>query len=79
MTPISRRTFMLAGTTLAGMVSTGMIPGAHASGSGGFTAASETGEAENFITERPGIQRIFALTEVTGGGEKVYGIAVEYE
>lgn len=79
MTPISRRTFMLAGTTLAGMVSTGMIPGAHASGSGGFTAASETGEAENFITERPGIQRIFALTEVTGGGEKVYGIAVEYD
>jgi hypothetical protein len=27
----------------------------------------------------PGIQAVYALCEVTGGGQKVYGIAVEYD
>lgn len=80
MRSISRRTFMIAGTSLAGMVSTGLIPRAQASGSNGFTAASGVVDTDNNNgIKTPGIQRIFALTEVTGGGEKIYGVAVEYD
>ncbi|MDF7661956.1 alpha/beta hydrolase-fold protein [Erwiniaceae bacterium L1_54_6] len=60
---------------------TGMVSGARASGGGnGFMAASSSlGDGENNKTLSPGLQRIYALTEVTGGGEKVYGIAAEYD
>lgn len=80
MSSISRRTFMIGGASLAGMVSAGMIPGARASGDGGFTAASEVvSSADDKAVKTPGIQRVFALAEVTGGGEKIYGVAVEYD
>jgi Predicted peptidase len=79
MSDLSRRSFMLAGTTLAGMISTGMISHASAAGSSGFTAASQAGQNDNFVSKGPGIQRIYALTEVTGGGQKVYGVAIEYD
>lgn len=43
-------------------------------------AASEKGVAQHGGPSKgPGIQRIYALCEVTGGGEKIYGIAVEYD
>ncbi|MFH8135737.1 prolyl oligopeptidase family serine peptidase [Pantoea osteomyelitidis] len=81
MADISRRNFMVAGTLLAGAISsTGMIRGARAADKNGFMAAATKGDSNNdAIKKEPGLQRIFALCEVTGGGEKVFGIAAEYD
>jgi predicted peptidase len=86
---VSRREFVVAGTALAGAASTASlgVQEARAAGNGnGFMAASATvpggpgGPGDPDRPKRgPGIQDIYALCEVTGGGEKVYGIAVEYD
>lgn len=68
---------MLAGTT-AGYF--GGLSKANAAGSaGGFEAAASAAEGGDQQSQGPGIQRITALCEVTGGGQKVYGIAVAYD
>lgn len=81
MANMSRRTFMVAGTALAGVVSaTGITRQAVAANKNGFMAAStNTTSKDDGAGKGPGLQRIFALCEVTGGGEKVYGIAAEYD
>ncbi|MEN3754489.1 hypothetical protein ABC733_23040 [Mangrovibacter sp. SLW1] len=81
MTEMSRRTFMIAGTTLAGMISTGIARNAHAADPNSFMAASAKNgnDPDDDKVKQPGIQRIWALNEVTGGGEKVYGVAIEYD
>jgi predicted peptidase len=84
MTDVSRRNFVAVGTALAGAVSAvGLaVQEARAQGNG-FAAASAVpgGPAGPGPREKtgPGLQGIYALCEVTGGGEKVYGIAVEYD
>lgn len=86
MAEVSRRNFV-TGAALAGTVSvmaTGASRTASAAdhpGGGGFMAASSNMEDGPGPHEKkqPGIQRICAVCEVTGGGEKVYGIAVEYD
>ncbi|MBO1324454.1 prolyl oligopeptidase family serine peptidase [Acetobacter sp. TBRC 12305] len=87
MTDVSRRNFVTAGAVLASAVSTiGLgVPRAQAADGGhGFMAASSPGP-DGFDgpgphhRKTPGLQGIRALCEVTGGGEKVYGIAVEYD
>ena len=45
----------------------------------GFTAASNPGGARVRTKKGPGLQGIYALCEITGGGQKVYGIAVQYD
>ena len=45
----------------------------------GFQAASNPGGPRVRAKKGPGIQGIDALCEVTGGGKKVYGIAVQYD
>ncbi|GBR07223.1 prolyl oligopeptidase family serine peptidase [Acetobacter oeni] len=76
---------MVAGTALAGTVSAmgGWIHEVRAAESGhGFMAASSSMSDDGPDSHRkrvPGLQGICALCEVTGGGEKVYGIAVEYD
>lgn len=71
---------MIAGTALAGAVSaTGIERPAHAAGKNGFMAASGGADPHQGTPPGPGLQRIFALCEVTGGGEKVYGVAAEYD
>ena len=88
MTDLTRRLFMkvgsLAAATFAGMATTaklGVQEARAADNQGGFQAATavltDGHDAPGKIT--PGIQGIHALCEVTGGGEKVYGIAVEYD
>lgn len=81
MPDMSRRSFMVAGTVLASAISTtGLSREARAANKNGFMAASEAGNGQGAgAAKGPGIQRIVALCEVTGGGEKVYGIAVEYD
>lgn len=87
MTDVSRRNFVTVGAALAGAVSTmGLgVQGARAAEGGhGFMAASSAGpdapdDPGPHGKKPPGIQGISALCEVTGGGEKVYGIAVEYD
>lgn len=85
MAAVSRRNFVTAGAVLAGSLSsvaTGARHMAHAAGAGGFMAASNDSDPAHAgppSKKAPGIQNICALCEVTGGGEKVYGIAVEYD
>ena len=84
MTDVSRRDLVLVGTALAGAVSAAGLAVQEARAQGnGFAAASAVpgGPAGPGPREKtgPGLQGIYALCEVTGGGEKVYGIAVEYD
>lgn len=77
MTGLTRRGFVkvssLVGALLAGAPASGLMAQA-----GGFQAASGPGGPRREKTG-PGVQGIYALCEVTGGGQKVYGIAVEYD
>ncbi|MFT8736940.1 MAG: prolyl oligopeptidase family serine peptidase [Zymomonas mobilis] len=77
MTEVSRRNFVAASAVLAGAVLGAQK--SYASGNGnGFKAAAFEDEEPNKV-KTPGIQKISALCEVTGGGEKVYGVAIEYD
>ena len=84
MTDLTRRGFMAAGAVLAGTAAAGKLRAQQAgpgNGGNGFQAAA-TAMARGFAggeKRGPGIQGICALCEVTGGGEKVYGIAVGYD
>ncbi|WP_241645921.1 prolyl oligopeptidase family serine peptidase [Rosenbergiella metrosideri] len=78
MSEMSRRTFMVAGSALTGALSTTLMPRASmAANTNGFMAAASDNKTRT--PKGPGLQRIYALCEVTGGGEKVYGIAAEYD
>ncbi|WP_186336028.1 prolyl oligopeptidase family serine peptidase [Komagataeibacter melaceti] len=82
MTELSRRDFVTVGAVFAGVTAMGSsAQQAHAAGDHGFMAASSGGPdgPGPHKPEKPGLQGICALCEVTGGGEKVYGIAVEYD
>ncbi len=86
MVDVSRRAFVAVGTALAGAASVAAlgVRNAEAQANGnGFMAAS-AGMPGAFgppdrTSHGPGLQGIHALCEVTGGGQKVYGIAVEYD
>ncbi|MER9401462.1 prolyl oligopeptidase family serine peptidase [Mesorhizobium sp. M0615] len=84
MVDVSRRDFVALGAVLAGAASAsglGVKEVRAAQGGNGFLAASSAGPdgAGDGRDKGPGLQGIHALCEVTGGGEKVYGIAVEYD
>ena len=80
MSNITRRDFMVAGTALTGLFMSGINSAAQAVDGNGFMAASSAlNNVAGQMDRGPGLQRIYALTEVTGGGEKVYGIAAEYD
>lgn len=85
MTEVSRRHFVAVGAALAGAASTGGLGAreARAAQNGnGFMAASMPQGPDGpggHAKRGPGLQGIYALCEVTGGGEKVYGIAIEYD
>ena len=83
MTDLSRRAFVTAGTVLAGVATAGGLsaPQANAQDRNGFMAASGAmpGGPNAHRKMSPGVQGIYAVCEVTGGGQKVWGIAVEYD
>lgn len=81
MTNLSRRNVFKVGAAIAGAAATGGLGVQGAVAQSGFQAASRqpSGGPDDNAPKAPGIQRITALCEVTGGGEKVYGIAVEYD
>ena len=87
MTDLTRRGFVkigsAAGAALAGAAATGVLgaPQAQAAQAGGFQAATNAvqGPPGRGGPKVPGVQGIYALCEVTGGGQKVYGIAVQYD
>jgi predicted peptidase len=83
MTHLTRRGIMGVGALLAGVtVATqlGVQEASAADTANGFEAAGKGPDGPNDDAEKgPGIQGITALCEVTGGGEKVYGIAIEYD
>jgi predicted peptidase len=69
---------VLAGT--AGAVGALGVQQAYAAeNNNGFQAATSVMSRGPSRNKGPGLQNIYALCEVTGGGEKVYGIAVQYD
>ncbi|MHB8286405.1 MAG: alpha/beta hydrolase-fold protein [Caulobacteraceae bacterium] len=82
MADLSRRSIVMAGTALAGMATAaglGAQQAAATTGGNGFMAASSAMPPGGHKPKGPGLQEIYALCEVTGGGEKVYGVAVAYD
>src|SRR5580698_6777182 len=84
MTDLTRRGFVTAGAVLAGTAAAGKLAVQEAyaaDNANGFQAATTVMQRGPGSGEKkgPGIQSICALCEVTGGGEKVYGIAVQYD
>lgn len=85
MTDFSRRDLMVAGSALAGAATLGVGTGeASAQDRTGFQAASAAmpggpGGPDNRRPRLPGLQDVYAVCEVTGGGEKVYAVAAEYD
>lgn len=77
MNGLTRRGFVkvssLVGAMLVGVPNSKLMAQA-----GGFQAANGPGSPRR-AAKGPGVQGIYALCEVTGGGQKVYGIAVEYD
>lgn len=82
MSDLSRRNFVAAGAALSalGTAPARAQPGGFnvASGTPGGPGADGNGPGAQ-APKVPGLQGISALCEVTGGGEKVYGIAVAYD
>jgi len=78
---LTRRGFVkfssMVGAVLAG-VTTGKL-GAQEAPERGFGGPGGPGGPGGQAKKGLGIQSIYALCEVTGGGEKVYGIAVQYD
>ncbi len=79
MSTISRRDFVTA--TVGAVAAAGFVVEAARAAGNGFTAASNNGPSSPApgASSTPGLQGISALCEVTGGGERVYGIAVAYD
>lgn len=77
MSYLSRRNFLSATVAFAAASLLGTAP-LQAQGDG-FTAASSGMPGDNDGPKTPGVQGIIAVCEVTGGGEKVYAIAVQYD
>ncbi|MEZ2346431.1 alpha/beta hydrolase-fold protein [Terriglobus sp. RCC_193] len=84
MNDLTRRAFMkvssMAGALLAGsalpQLEAQQAPDGNARD---FQAAGGPGGPGRGAKKAPGIQTIYALCEVTGGGKKVYGIAIQYD
>ena len=80
---LTRRDFMKVGSAAGALLSgtAAASPLGLQQGGGGFQAATQVpSNAPGPGTKRgPGIQGISALCEVTGGGQKVYGVAVQYD
>jgi predicted peptidase len=75
---LTRRGFVKVSSAV-GAVLAGAATGKLAAQATGFQAASNPGGPRVRAKKGPGLQGIYALCEVTGGGQKVYGIAVEYD
>jgi hypothetical protein len=78
---LTRRGFVKI-SSMVGAVFAGAATGKIGAQSTGFQAAGGPdgpGGPGGMAKKGPGIQSIYALCEVTGGGQKVYGIAVEYD
>jgi predicted peptidase len=79
MTDLSRRGFVTAGAALTGAASALGIGVRKARAQGGFAAAANAGGPGRRRGGGPGLLGIDAICEVTGGGQKVYGVGVEYD
>jgi predicted peptidase len=78
MKDLTRRGFVKVSSAL-GAVFAGAVTGKLEAQATGFQAASNPGGPRARAKKGPGLQGLYALCEVTGGGQKVYGIAVQYD
>ncbi len=74
---LSRRNFVSAGAAVVSAAGLGVRQSR--AQADGFQAATSSAPGAKRKSAGPGLQAIQALCEVTGGGQKVYGIAVEYD
>ena len=73
---LMNRRYLLSSVIAASALGATGVAGAQP---GGFTAASSAPPGnEPRKPMVPGMQAIWAVTEVTGGGQKVYAVAAEY-
>ena len=75
----TRRKLMTGGAAVASVVAIGIDAGPAAAQNGFAAASTGAGGPPRRRMTGPGFQGITALCEVTGGGEKVYGVAIEYD
>ena len=75
---LTRRGFVKV-SSVVGAVLAGAATGKLGAQATGFQAASNAGGPRNRPKKGPGLQGLYALSEITGGGVKVYGIAIEYD
>ena len=68
-----------AGAAMAGVAAIGLGYGDARAQNGFMAASAGAGGPPRRRNGEPGLQGITALCEVTGGGQKIYGIAVEYD
>lgn len=84
MKDLTRRGFVKF-SSMVGAIVAGTAVGKLNAQATSFQVASETdgpggpGDQHGPTRGGPGIQRVYALCEVTGGGQKVYGVAVQYD
>lgn len=78
MARLTRRRLLLGGVGLTGSLAT-MIRGPSTSAQNGFMSASAPEGPARRAHTGPGIQGVTALCEVTGGGQKVFGVAIEFD
>ena len=79
MIDLTRRGFVKFSSLVGAIFAGGAAGGKLAAQATGFQAAANPGGPRARAKKGPGIQGLYALCEVTGGGQKVYGIAVEYD
>lgn len=75
---LTRRGFMKVGSMAGAALATAPANRIEAQATG-FQAASNPGGPRARAKKGPGLQGLYALSEITGGGVKVYGIAIEYD
>ena len=78
MKDLTRRGFVKFSSAV-GAALAGAVAGKLEAQATGFQAASNPGGPRVRAKKGPGIQGLYALCEVTGGGQKVYGIAIQYD
>ena len=80
MSKVTRRAMVTTGAAMAGAAAIGILDAGPAAARQGFMAASAGPDGPpRRRNSAPGLQGMTALCEVTGGGEKVYGVAIEYD
>jgi len=76
---LTRRGFVKVSSMMGAILAGGGTAGKLEAQAGSYTTAMNTGGPGHKANKGPGIQYVYALLEVTGGGKKVFGVAIQYD